>query len=80
MGEVYSIAYEEALVQIHDFNRQQVGGIPALSFLIQPELLRAQLRTSDWKTPLLSCLGSWIMPISRMHKRHCAFASKTLNE
>ncbi len=34
VGEVFSIGYDEALVQIHDFNRQQVGGIPALSFLI----------------------------------------------
>ncbi len=34
IGEVYSLGYEEALVQIHDFHRQKVGGIPALSFLI----------------------------------------------
>lgn len=34
VGEVYSIGFGEALVQIHDFNRQQVGGIPALSFLL----------------------------------------------
>src|SRR6267154_5810685 len=34
VGEIYSIGYEEALVQIHDFHRQQVGGIPALSFLL----------------------------------------------
>lgn len=34
VGEVYSISYETALVQIHDFHRQQVGGIPSLSFLI----------------------------------------------
>lgn len=34
VGEVYSIGYETALVQIHDFHRQQVGGIPSLSFLI----------------------------------------------
>jgi len=34
VGEVYSLGYAEALVQIHDHHRQQVGGIPALSFLI----------------------------------------------
>ncbi len=34
VGEVFSIGYDEALVQIHDFNGQQVGGIPALSFLL----------------------------------------------
>jgi hypothetical protein len=34
VGEVYSISYESALVQIHDHHRKQVGGIPSLSFLI----------------------------------------------
>jgi hypothetical protein len=34
IGEVYSLGYEEALVQIHDYHRQVVGGIPAISFLI----------------------------------------------
>ncbi len=34
IGEVYSLGYDEALVQIHDFHRQKVGGIPALSFLL----------------------------------------------
>lgn len=34
VGEVYSIGYETALAQIHDFDRQRVGGIPSLSFLI----------------------------------------------
>lgn len=34
IGEVFSIGYDEALVQVHDFHRKQVGGIPALSFLV----------------------------------------------
>ncbi len=34
VGEVYSISYETALVQIHDRYRMSVGGIPSLSFLI----------------------------------------------
>jgi DNA helicase HerA-like ATPase len=34
VGEVYSISYESALVQIHDRHRMDVGGIPSLSFLI----------------------------------------------
>lgn len=34
IGEVYSISYETALVQIHDHHRRKVGGIPSLSFLI----------------------------------------------
>src|SRR5436853_108051 len=39
VGEVFSIGYEEALVQIHDYNRQQVGGIPALSFLLATRIV-----------------------------------------
>ena len=34
VGEVFSIGYETALVQIHDSNRRDVGGIPGLSFLL----------------------------------------------
>ena len=34
VGEVFSLGYEAALVQVHDFHRREVGGIPALSFLI----------------------------------------------
>ena len=34
VGEVFSIAYEEARVLIHDHWRREVGGIPALSFLL----------------------------------------------
>lgn len=34
IGEVVSLGYNEATVQIHDFHRQKSGGIPALSFLI----------------------------------------------
>ena len=34
VGEVFSMGYETALAQIHDWDRQKVGGIPSLSFLI----------------------------------------------
>jgi len=34
VGDVYSIEYEFAKVQIHDFHRRQVGGIPSLCFLV----------------------------------------------
>ncbi|HEY8210788.1 MAG TPA: hypothetical protein VIG99_25065, partial [Myxococcaceae bacterium] len=34
IGDVFSIGYQDALVQIHDHYRQRVGGIPALAFLI----------------------------------------------
>ena len=38
VGEVYSISYSTALVQIHDYQRQFVGGIPSLSFLVATRL------------------------------------------
>ena len=38
VGEVYSLGYESALVQIHDHYRRQVGGIPSLSLLIATRL------------------------------------------
>lgn len=34
VGELFSINYENAKVQIHDNERKKVGGIPSLSFLI----------------------------------------------
>lgn len=34
VGEIYSLGYETALVQIHDHHRKRVGGIPSLSFLV----------------------------------------------
>src|SRR5258706_2573198 len=34
VGDVYSIGYESANVQIHDFYRKRVGGIPSLCFLV----------------------------------------------
>ena len=34
VGDVYSIGYDRANVQIHDYYREQVGGIPALSVLV----------------------------------------------
>src|SRR4051794_17015895 len=34
VGEVYNLSYSTALVLIHDYHRQRVGGIPSLSFLV----------------------------------------------
>jgi len=42
VGEVYSIGYETADVQIHDHYRQKVGGIPSLCFLIATRLAAEQ--------------------------------------
>jgi len=43
VGEVFSLGYEEALVQIHDFHRRRVGGIPALSFLLATRIAPGQV-------------------------------------
>src|SRR5664279_3695867 len=65
VGEVYSLGYDTALVQIHDFHRQEVGGIPALSFLIatrvSPENL-ADVRREDACMILLRVLDNADLP------------------
>jgi uncharacterized protein DUF87 len=38
VGEVFSIGYETALVQIHDRFRKDVGGVPGLCFLVATRL------------------------------------------
>lgn len=42
VGEVFSISYESALVQIHDHHRKKVGGIPSLSFLIATRITNSE--------------------------------------
>lgn len=65
VGEVYSLGYDEALVQIHDFHRQRVGGIPALSFLVatrvNPSSL-ADVRQEDASIVLLRVLDKANLP------------------
>ncbi len=65
VGEVFSIGYEEALVQIHDFNRRQVGGIPALSFLIATRVFAGTMpdvRQEDASVILLRVLDHAPLP------------------
>jgi hypothetical protein len=65
VGEVYSLGYEEALVQIHDHHRRTVGGIPALSFLIATRItLSAQtdIRQEDASVILLRVLDKANLP------------------
>ncbi|MBD1927608.1 ATP-binding protein [Trichocoleus sp. FACHB-90] len=54
VGEIYSISYETALVQIHDHYRKQVGGIPSLSFLIATRITPEE--SIDYKTEDASVL------------------------
>src|SRR5260370_23081037 len=68
VGEIYSIGYDEALVQIHDFNRQQVGGIPALSFLIATRVIPGttpDVRKEDSSIVLLRVLDHADLPNSQ---------------
>lgn len=65
VGEVYSLGYDDALVQIHDFHRQQVGGIPALSFLIATRVLpsrQTDVREEDASVILLRVLDKCDLP------------------
>jgi hypothetical protein len=65
VGEVYSLGYQDALVQIHDFHRQRVGGIPALSFLIATRVGReslADVRQEDASIVLLRVLDKADLP------------------
>lgn len=65
VGEVYSLGYEEALVQIHDFHRQTVGGIPALSFLIATRIAssaQTDIRQEDASIILLRVLDKANLP------------------
>jgi hypothetical protein len=65
VGEVYSLGYNEALVQIHDFHRQQVGGIPALSFLVATRIVEGvaiDIREEDASIILLRVLDHADLP------------------
>jgi hypothetical protein len=66
VGDVYSLGYEEALVQIHDFHRRKVGGIPALSFLIATRIAgdRCDVREEDASIVLLRVLDHANLPNS----------------
>jgi len=69
VGEVFSIAYETARVQIHDHERRQVGGIPALSFLlasrIDPAGTEVDLAEEDSSVILLRVMDAAELPDSR---------------
>jgi hypothetical protein len=65
VGEVFSLGYEEALVQIHDFHRQRVGGIPALSFLVATRVVpgtAVDVRQEDASVILLRVIDQADLP------------------
>src|SRR5437588_6832035 len=65
VGDVYSLSYAEALVQIHDHYRARVGGIPALSFLVATRIHPARaidIREEDASVLLLRVLDHSDLP------------------
>lgn len=66
VGDVYSLGYQEALIQIHDFHRRKVGGIPALSFLIATRIAgdKTDVREEDSSIILLRVLDHANLPNS----------------
>jgi hypothetical protein len=65
VGEVFALGYNEALVLIHDHHRMQVGGIPALSFLIAtriPPSRTIDVREEDASIVLLRVLDHADLP------------------
>lgn len=65
VGEVFSLGYNEALVQIHDHHRQRVGGIPALAFLVATRVTPGRVsdvREEDSSVVLLRVLDQAPLP------------------
>src|SRR5262245_35305194 len=46
IGEVISLSYDDALIQVHDHHRQRVGGIPSQAFLVATR--KRPLDGKDW--------------------------------
>jgi len=72
VGEVVSLGYNEAILQIHDFHRQQVGGIPALCFLLASRVnpqATPDVRTEDASVILLRVMDHADLPNAEEAKR-----------
>lgn len=72
VGDIYSINYESTRVMIHDIARQQVGGIPSLSFLIASRVTGANdldFRSEDCSLILLRVMDAAALPQDREAER-----------
>lgn len=72
VGEVVSLGYNEAIVQIHDYHRKQVGGIPALCFLIGTRVGTAEIadpREEDTSVILLRVIDQADLPNAEEARR-----------
>lgn len=72
VGEVVSLGYNEAILQIHDFHRQKVGGIPALCFLLASRInpqATPDPRVEDTSVILLRVMDHADLPNAEEAKR-----------
>jgi len=73
VGELFSINYENAKIQIHDNERQKVGGIPSLCFLIatrvDPDSDDIEFRSEDSSFILLRVMDAAQLPNSSEAER-----------
>jgi hypothetical protein len=72
VGEVVSLGYNDAILQIHDYHRQQVGGIPALCFLLASRINPQTIpdpRTEDTSVILLRVMDHADLPNAEEAKR-----------
>jgi hypothetical protein len=72
VGEAVSLGYNEAILQIHDFHRQQVGGIPALCFLVASRVnpqTTPDARVEDASVILLRVMDHADLPNAEEAKR-----------
>ena len=73
VGELFSIDYEKAKVQIHDNERRKVGGIPSLSFLIatrvDPDSDNIHFKEEDASFILLRVMDAAQLPNSAEAER-----------
>lgn len=80
VGEIISIGYETAVVEIHDFHRQKVGGIPSLSFLIatriNPDDDKIDYTKEDTSLILLRVMDAAPLPNEEEARRIRADAAK----
>ncbi|PWB54036.1 MAG: hypothetical protein C3F06_05650 [Candidatus Methanoperedenaceae archaeon] len=73
VGELFSINYENAKIQIHDNERKNVGGIPSLSFLIatriDPDKSEINFKEEDSSFILLRVMDAAQLPNSSEAER-----------
>jgi hypothetical protein len=72
VGEVVSLGYSDAVLQIHDYHRQHVGGIPALCFLLASRVnpqITPDAREEDASVILLRVMDHADLPNAEEAKR-----------